>query len=119
MYVSLLLSAVYLLGLFSISQFIFNPLNLYYELWWLDIPMHVLGGFGVAWFFIALTSFFHKKHSLKNIFILTLLVMVSWEIFEYLMNLNDLRTWIGWQDTIADIINGFIGMFISYKVFSK
>jgi hypothetical protein len=44
----IMLSALYLLTLFSISEFIFNPTYLYYEIVWLDIPMHIFGGFGVA-----------------------------------------------------------------------
>lgn len=119
MYLSFLFSGIYLASLFSISEFIFNPLNLYYELWWLDIPMHILGGFGVGWFFTSGLILLRKKHSIKVIVFLTLSIMVMWEVYEYLLDLNDLRSWIGWKDTIADVFNGFVGMTIFYKLFSK
>jgi hypothetical protein len=47
-------SSLYLVTLFAISRYLFEPMYLYYELPWLDIPMHVLGGFGVASLAIAL-----------------------------------------------------------------
>jgi hypothetical protein len=40
-------SSLYLVALFAISRYLFEPMYLYYELPWLDIPMHVLGEMGL------------------------------------------------------------------------
>ena len=38
---------------------LFEPTYLYYEIWWLDIPMHILGGMGVA--SLTYSVFLYKK----------------------------------------------------------
>ncbi len=119
MYVSLASSTLYLLAEFLISWFVFEPLHLYYEIWWLDIPMHIFGGFGVAWFFISLFTVLKKSHALRVILFCTLLIAVSWEIFERILDIFAIRAWNGWVDTIKDLIDGMIGALIAYKIFSK
>ena len=119
MYLSLVLSALFLLGEFCISYFVFDPLYLYYEIWWLDIPMHILGGFGVAWFFISLFRVAKKSYNFRLILLATLVIAITWEIYEYLLDILAIRNWNGWFDTIKDLIDGMIGAMIAYKVFSK
>jgi hypothetical protein len=112
-------SLLYLLILFSISQFIFDPTHLYYEIWWLDIPMHVLGGFGVASLVSATYSYFGKKVSLWEIFIWYTLVAISWELYEYAHDLARGQEWNGWLDTSADYINGVFGTAIAYFLMKR
>lgn len=119
MYVSLVLSLLYLLGVFCTSNYIFDPLNLYYELPWLDIPVHILGGFGVVWFFISLFNVAKKSYTLRIILLLALAVVITVEIYEYILNILGLRLRGGWLDTFKDLIDGMIGAMIAYKVFSK
>lgn len=119
MYLSLILASLYLLLEYVLSQYVFEPLNLYYELPWLDIPMHLLGGFGVAWFFIALLSVLKRSYTMRVVLLLTLVVAISWEIFERLLDLFAIREWGGWLDTLTDLLNGIIGALAAYKVFSK
>lgn len=112
-------SSLYLLVLFSISYFIFDPSNLYYELKWLDIPMHVLGGFGVASLVSAVYAYFGKEISLWKLFIAYTLVAVAWELYEYFDDLLAGENGNGWLDTIGDYINGGIGVAVAYALMKK
>jgi hypothetical protein len=116
---SLLLSSLYLLTVFLVSNNVFDPANLYYELWWLDIPMHLIGGFGVAWFAASLLRLSHKHVSYQAIILSLLCVAVVWELYEYIRDVVAYHTWNGWFDTIKDTINGVIGASIWYYVYNK
>lgn len=84
---------------------------------WIDIVMHVLGGFWIAitalWFTLR---FVHdesvlsdKKHLARIIFISVFIVGTIWEIFEFLSGNTFLHTANFWTDTISDMINNIIG----------
>ena len=78
-----LTAAILTLLTFIVSRFVFEPTNLYYELPWLDIPMHIWGGFLIGLLIISL-SFYNKTLKNKQFFFLALfLVMVIWEVYEY------------------------------------
>jgi hypothetical protein len=112
-------SVLYLLIIFSVSQFIFEPAHLYYEIRWLDIPMHIMGGFGVASLAAALYAYFDKPVSFWKIFLIYALVAVAWELYEYIHDLVTYTTWNGWLDTIKDFVDGFIGASIAYLFIRK
>ncbi|MEN9881370.1 MAG: hypothetical protein RLZZ308_553 [Candidatus Parcubacteria bacterium] len=96
----------------------FDPTHLYYELEWLDIPMHVLGGVGVASLVLSVVLYKHKKVSLLGVVVMYTVVAVMWELYEYVKDLLDMRVWNGWVDTGADYINGAVGAIIAY-IFAK
>jgi hypothetical protein len=112
-------SLLYLAVLFSLSTFVFDPANLYSDVWWLDIPMHVLGGFGVASLAAAVFSYKKSRISYKKIIIAYLIVAVMWELYEVIHDFIVLREWGGWVDTISDVCNGFVGATISYLLIKK
>lgn len=113
------ISVLYLFILFCLSVFVFEPAHLYYEIWWLDIPMHVMGGFGVASLVGAILSYRGKKVSYKRLFLGYLTVALVWEIYEYVNALPSLLMWGGWFDTGKDLIDGAIGMSIAYLFVRK
>ena len=115
----IIISALYLIVLFCLSKFVFDPAYLYYELWWLDIPMHIMGGFGVAAFTGSVLSYKGVKISYGNLFIAYLVVASAWEIYEYFHNINTIQGWSGWPDTIKDLVDGLIGMSIAYLFVRK
>ncbi len=115
----IIISSLYLIILFSVSQFVFNPVYLYEEIKWLDIPMHLMGGFGVAALAGAILSYKTIKVSYIKLFIAYTVVAISWEIYEYCNDLIISREWNGWVDTISDYINGGIGMSILYLFVRK
>lgn len=116
----IVISSLYLLVLFSISHFIFDPTYLYYELRWLDIPMHILGGFGVASLSAAVYSHLLKENiSLWKILIAYSVVAVAWETYEYARDLLAYQAGNGWLDTAKDYLNGVIGSLIAYRFLIK
>lgn len=115
----IVISLLYLLVLFSVSHFIFDPTHLYYELRWLDIPMHILGGFGVASLVSALYSHAGKRVSLTELVLAYTFVAVAWELYEYANDITIGRAWNGWFDTLKDYIDGGIGAFVAYGLMKK
>jgi hypothetical protein len=116
---NIIISAIYLLILFCLSAFVFDPAHLYYEIWWLDIPMHILGGFGVASLVGAVLHYKGQKVSYKRLFLGYIIVAVVWEIYEYVHALPTLIEWGGWFDTVKDLVDGAIGMSIAYLFVKK
>lgn len=115
----IVISLLYLLVLFSISNYIFDPTYLYYELKWLDIPMHLLGGFGVASLAFATFAYFGRPVSFLHIFIAYTIVAIGWELYEYARDISQNQAWNGWLDTTGDYINGAIGASVAYYFMKK
>jgi hypothetical protein len=112
-------SALYLLTIFSVSHFIFDPTNLYYELKWLDIPMHIMGGFGVASLSSAVLAYLKKPVSFWKLFFVYSAVALVWEAYEYIQDIANYSDWNGWFDTLQDYVNGLIGMGVAYLFIRK
>jgi hypothetical protein len=112
-------SALYLLTIFAVSHFIFEPTYLYYELRWLDIPMHIMGGFGVASLVSAIATYRGRTVSFVQLFIAYSLVAFAWEAYEYAKDVLAYSAWNGWFDTLKDYINGIIGVGIAYLFIKK
>lgn len=116
---NIIISSLYLIILLCLSVFVFDPSYLYFELPWLDIPMHVMGGFGVASLAAAILSY--KKYSISywKLFVIYVVVAVSWELYEYVKDIMEIRDWNGWIDTLSDCINGAIGVSVAYLFVRK
>jgi hypothetical protein len=112
-------SLLYLATLLSLSVFVFDPTHLYYELPWLDIPMHIMGGFGVASLFIAVQLYHKKKIHLAHLLVFYLIIAISWEMYEYVKDVIHISPWNGWSDTISDVINGALGSLSAFFIFKK
>ena len=110
------LSLIFLLVLFLISHYIFEPTYLYHELVWLDIPMHVLGGLGVGLLFISLAELKHKRLPPSLLIFLFMFVAVSWEIYEYERGVMVYDGLYKYLDTVKDLVMGSIGMYGAYKL---
>ncbi len=115
----IIISSLYILTLFLLSRFVFDPTYLYYELPWLDIPMHIMGGFGVASLTGAILSYRGIKVSYVKLIIAYSVIAVTWEMYEYVHDILIVREWNGWYDTIKDFYDGFLGMSIAYLFIRK
>lgn len=116
---NIVISALYLIVLLCLSAFVFDPSYLYYELPWLDIPMHVMGGFGVASLTGAILSYKKQTISYWKLFVVYSIVAISWELYEYVNDIMAIAGWNGWTDTSSDFINGAIGASIAYLFVRK
>ncbi len=112
-------SALYLLMIFALSHFIFEPANLYYELPWLDIPMHIMGGFGIASLVAAIATYNDKSVSYLMVFTTYTVAALLWETYEYSQGVVNYVTGNGWTDTIKDYIDGLIGASLAYFFIRK
>lgn len=116
----IIFSALYILSLYLISTFIFNPTYLYYEIWWLDIPMHILGGAGFASLAIALLNYKHKKVTYRKIILFVLMIALLWESYEYFyLYLYKGGEWNGILDTVKDVFDGLLGGTLAYFIYKK
>ena len=93
----------------------------------LDIPMHFIGGFSIAYMFTLFLIYFNDRHLIKIrdeflfIFIIVSVVAfiaVLWEFFEFLLevffNLSFQR---GLEDTLMDLLMGILGGFFGGFIF--
>lgn len=103
---------------YFLSRNFLEPFDLYREYFWLDIFMHILGGF------LFSTLFFHisKKEyfNFKNIFYFIMFIGIIWEIYEIIFNVmikNQESS--GVLDTIKDLINDTIGAYIAFILNKK
>ncbi len=122
----IIISALYLLTLFCLSHFVFDPSYLYNEIPWLDIPMHIMGGFGVASLTGAILSYRGSKVSYFKLFAVYFVVAIVWEAYEHIMNYIHLNIWYGLRtpsvdivDTVKDLFDGLLGMSAAYLFVRK
>lgn len=113
------ISVLYLLILLGLEKFVFEPSFLYYELPWLDIPMHLLAGFGVASLAGSIISYYHGSASYWKLFAAYAIIAIGWEIYEYTHDILRGLVWNGWSDTLSDFLNGWIGMSVAYLFVRK
>jgi len=99
----------------------------YWTYRWLDIPVHILGGFWVSLttIWVSLKAkhvdsiYGYKKKVLFLMLISVLSIAIFWEVFELIFGVTSLSKYGYWQDSISDIINGFVGGIISFIYFTK
>lgn len=115
---NIFLSALFILSIFLISQFVFEPTHLYYEIWWLDIPMHIFGGLAFALLFISVLNLKNKKVKFLEIVLFVMIVGILWEIYEYAIHIYLGKDWNGVLDTIKDLFDDLLGATLVY-LFNK
>lgn len=85
----------------------------------LDIPMHFIGGFVIAYFFhhasilaseYKLLPSFHKLNHIILVFALTCTTTIFWEFSEFLADrFLGIYTQLGLEDTLFDMLLGIVG----------
>lgn len=95
--------------------------DLYFFIWWLDIPMHVLGGALVA----VVACFLYQRLCLAGViqeqkivtawvvFACVLCVGVAWEYFEYSKDLTFNTIGSYRMDVLKDIVVDLLGGFLA------
>ena len=92
-------------------------LFLYWNIWWLDIPMHAYGGMIVALGFFALRDLRLFPNTLLKFFpvlFLVLLVALAWEAYEFLIDMPEIGNY--YVDTGIDLCMGLLGGAIGFVV---
>ena len=99
----------------------------YWRVRWIDIPAHIIGGFGVALLAVWVALKFKHinnicNYKLKSFFIILISVLsvgIFWEIFELLFRFTHFGHANYWKEFIIDVANGLIGGVIAYFYFIK
>ena len=100
--------------------------HLYFFFWWLDIPMHILGGLWIA--LAGLTVYFSSSHFERDfppIFVfafgvaITLVIGLGWEIYEFAIDhaVGDLD--ISLADTLKDLSDDLAGALLGAFIFIR
>jgi hypothetical protein len=122
----------YLIVLLFLVNYVAVRLHWYVSIWWLDMPMHFMGGIFIGllivWFLFPkiFKEYFPPMLSLDlvlKIVVGVLLIGVSWEFFEILVNNIFARAPFNTLDTISDIFfdlaGGTFAIFYSFFIFPK
>jgi hypothetical protein len=90
--------------------------DLYFYYWWLDIPMHLLGGFWIGFTALAIIQWklgraLPLKERFAYAFLLAFGIGVLWEMFELLSDTSfALEPYVyDATDTFSDLLNDMIG----------
>ena len=92
----------------------------YSSIWYLDMPMHFLGGVWLG--FVSIYFLLPKEISLKFIFkILSIVVFIGagWEVFEILIDKFVTQDYFNYLDTISDISFDIAGGLFALLYFLK
>lgn len=117
--VRIALSLIFLLVVFLISHFFFEPTYLYYEIWWLDIPMHILGGLGVGSLAYSVLSYRKIPVTYWKLVLVFVVIAFAWELYEYIRGLNPYASMDDYLDTLKDTIDGLVGVSVAYFFIRK
>ena len=112
----LLIRIISLIISISVLHILASKFYWYTSIWWLDMPMHFLGGLWLGLFFIFIS--FKKEFNRKLIFEIllgVLLVGICWEIFEILT----LKYPFNFLDNISDVLLDLAGGTFSIFYFLK
>lgn len=104
-------------------QYIASKHFLYWEFWWFDIVMHLLGGL-----LFALTAYWFLRNEFRNLFntrviefvfvlIFVMLVGVLWEVFEYVTGAYYAVNYS--LDTTLDLIMDGVGVLVAFLVYKR
>jgi hypothetical protein len=101
--------------------------HLFFYVWWLDIPMHVLGGLWVALF--VLSSYYMSSRVGEKItspvFVFavavaaTFVIGLFWEIYEFAIEHAVGDTGNGLADTLKDLTNDLVGALFAASFFVR
>jgi hypothetical protein len=122
---------IWRIAVLGLAIFAFNLIATYWHLffliWWLDIPVHILSGMWVALLFLAL--YYHadhigrKEHSVFFVVVFALcsalVIGLLWEVYEFViersMDSGDVRL----DDTLKDLCDDLIGGAIAAWLFVR
>lgn len=96
----------------AVMHYFSIQLFLYWRYWWLDIPMHFLGGMTVALGYLAVRDFFPSWQWWPRAFWpalgFVLLVAAAWEVFEVVIGISiQEKHYV--EDTLTDLAMGILG----------
>ncbi len=106
------------------SELFLVPNDMYYIIPWLDIPMHIWGGFLFGLLFIFYIDYKNRgklfyKQNILYIFAFVFVIGLAWELYEYINDVVNYRDWRGILDTVKDLFDDIFGSFLAYIFFKS
>jgi len=113
--------------LIAVFDYFAIKLSWYWKYKSLDIPVHLIAGFGVSMMVLFVYTNFIKRidapDNNKKAIIVSIIsvfvVCILWELYELYIGRTSISSSIYASDTLGDIVNGFIGGLISCLIFKK
>lgn len=123
--ITFIVAAIFVIALVNAAALYWH---LYYHLWWLDVAMHLVGGYWIA--LTGLTLYYYVpwygERERSPLFVivfalaLTMVIGILWEVFEFSIDRMTLAfTYHDIADTLGDLINDFIGALVAAWVFLR
>ena len=111
--------------LLAIFQYLAMKFNLYWTSGWIDIPMHIIGGFWIAitalWMSLLVNHIDAINGYRKKSFIVMILAVIAvailWELFELIFKITSISQPNYFLDTLSDISNGIVGGLFAFFYF--
>ena len=116
----LLIRLILIIFLIFLLSYLAMEFYWYSSIWYLDMPMHFLGGFWLG--LIVIYLFFLKDDVFKSIFKILFFVSsigIGWEIFEIVVNNYVTQNYFNYLDTISDIFFDLSGGLFAILYFLK
>jgi len=95
-------------GVLALVHNVASAEYLYWTYRWLDVPMHILGGFALASLLVAFLFRFRPGYFLLGMVV----VAVGWEVFEAFIGIPRPADYL--FDTATDVLNDAIGGSLAY-----
>lgn len=108
--------------LIAFLQLLAATYYLYWEFWWYDIMMHLLGGLfiGLSFLWVLYFEVPHIKNRIPvfaTTFFVVLVVGIAWEVFEYVTGMYNAKNYN--IDTTLDLAMDMVGMMGAYLLFKR
>jgi hypothetical protein len=100
--------AAFLALLMAVTQYYALELYWYWTYWWLDIVMHTAGGIVIG---LLVATYVSPRAS--RVILLTMLIGVLWEVFEYVLGISRLEPHFQ-VDTGIDLTMDCVGACLAY-----
>jgi hypothetical protein len=117
-------STFFLTVLLGVLHFLAITFFFYSEVWWFDIPMHILGGLICSLLALCCLLFFPRLFPLgkKRAFFYgmiggALILGFSWEIFEYVNGITNVAFGSYPFDVAKDLCMDVLGAYIGFRYF--
>ncbi len=109
------------LSVLAVLHLIALSLYLYWQVWWFDIPMHLLGGASIVLGLHTLADLRMAPRSLAtslgNVLLIVLGIAIAWEMFQYAVTEVLKHNYI--SDTLGDIAVGLLGSLVGYTISTR
>jgi hypothetical protein len=60
-----------------------------------------------------------KYIDFRNVLIFILFIGIGWEFLEYIKDVINLKSFVGWADTLKDLLNDILGAYLAFLFYKN